>query len=300
MDYWVDSYFRYLEEEKNLSLLTVQAYREDVEQFHGWLEHEGDYSEISHFLLRRYLAWLKKRNYARRSIARKLSATRSFLCFLQREGVLDKGTWSRVTTPRLEKILPRFFYYPEVEALLEAPDRRSLLGLRDRALLELIYACGLRVGEAAGLRERDYQVEERLLKIRGKGSKERIVPVGRTAAGFLEEYCSRVRPRLLRSGKGDEHGYIFLNRFGAPLGARGMRMTFEKYLRRVSTRNDLTLHSLRHSFATHLLDRGADLRVVQELLGHASLSTTQIYTHITRERLMEVYRNTHPRATKEK
>ncbi len=173
------------------------------------------------------------------------------------------------------------------------------MGFRDRTLLELIYACGLRVSEAAGLREGDYQAEERLLKIRGKGSKERIVPVGRVAADFLKDYLSRVRPQLIQPGENDDHGFFFLNRFGGPLSARGMRMIFEKYLRTVSAKNGLSLHSLRHSFATHLLDRGADLRVVQELLGHASLSTTQVYTHITRERLMEVYRSAHPRATKE-
>lgn len=299
MDYWVERYFRYLEEERGLSLLTVLAYRKDVEQFHCWLEHEGDYNEISHFLLRRYLAWLKKRNYARSSIARKLSATRSFLCFLRREGVLDRGTWSRVATPRREKKLPRFFYYPEVEALLEAPDQRNLLGFRDRTLLELIYACGLRVSEAAGLKEGDYQAGERLLRIQGKGSKERIVPVGRVAAGFLKEYLVRVRPQLLRCGESDDHGFFFLNRLGGPLSTRGMRLVFDKHLRTVSDRNGLSPHSLRHSFATHLLERGADLRVVQELLGHASLSTTQVYTHITREHLMKVYRDAHPRAIKE-
>lgn len=299
MNQWVERFFRYLEVEKGASPLTVQAYRDDIGQFHRWQEHEGGYDEISHFLLRRYLAWLKERGYARSSMARKLSATRSFLCFLQREGVLDGGAWTRVSTPRREKKLPRFFYYREVEAFLEAPDLKSPFGFRDRTLLELIYACGLRVSEAAGLREGDCQAEERLLKIRGKGGKERIVPVGRVAAGFLQEYLSRVRPQLIKAWEETDHGFFFVNRFGGPLSARGMRLIFEKHLHAVSAKNGLSPHSLRHSFATHLLDRGADLRVVQELLGHASISTTQVYTHITRERLMEVYRNAHPRATKE-
>ena len=205
------------------------------------------------------------------------------------------GTWSAVATPRREKPLPHFLYYNEVLALLEAPDCGTPLGFRDRTILELIYGCGLRVSEVAGMGLDSCQLEERLVKVRGKGGKERIVPMGRVAAGFLAEYQERVRPQLL-AGNTEDHGFLFVNRFGGPLTDRGIRLMFQKYIRQVCRREGISPHSLRHSFATHLLDGGADLRVVQELLGHVSISTTQIYTHVTRERLREVYNKAHPRA----
>lgn len=289
---WLERFISYMHVEKNASPLTLQAYRNDILQF---LELEGDepggFVEVNHLTLRRFLAWLKEKNYSRRSVARKLSATRSFLFFLQKEGLISGGKWSAVARPKQAKELPKFLYYHEVIALLEAPDVNKPLGFRDRTILELIYSSGLRVSELVGLSVDSLQPEERLIKAYGKGRKERILPVGRVAAAMVVEYISSTRPVLAAYNKtGEAHRELFLNRWGKPLSDRGVRYMFAKYIKQVSHKEGITPHSLRHSFATHLLEGGADLRVVQELLGHVSISTTQIYTHITRERLSEVYR----------
>ncbi|MDW7739858.1 MAG: tyrosine recombinase [Bacillota bacterium] len=294
---WVDRFTAYLVAEKNASPLTLQAYRNDILQLIS-LEgkSEVDRLEIDHLTLRRFLAWLKEKGYSRRTIARKLSATRSFLFYMQKEGEISSGRWSAVARPKQEKLLPNFLYYHEVIALLEAPDSSTPLGFRDRTILELIYSSGLRVSELVGLKSSSLQLDERLIKVFGKGSKERIIPVGRVAAELLKEYIERVRPFLESANKeGKIFDQIFLNRQGSPLSDRGVRYIFRKYIQKVSNKVGISPHSLRHSFATHLLEGGADLRVVQELLGHVSISTTQIYTHITKERLSEVYRQAFPR-----
>ncbi len=282
---------------KNASPLTLQAYRNDLIQFFELgAVSRADEINVNHLTVRGYLAWLKQKNYSRRSIARKLSATRSFLFFLKKEGVIEGGKWSAVTRPKIEKNLPRFLYRHEVEALLEAPDGRTALGFRDKTLLELIYASGLRVGELVNIKPSNLQLEERLIKVLGKGNKERIVPVGTVAAELIMEYQKEVRPLLaLKNKEGHVYEELFLNRWGNPLSDRGVRYIFRKYIQQVSHKEGITPHSLRHSFATHLLEGGADLRVVQEMLGHVSISTTQIYTHITRERLSEVYHSAFPR-----
>lgn len=296
MKRWQELFLQHLAVEKGSAPLTLQAYEGDIGQFWNWFSEQQSCRELSHFTLRHYLAWLKQAGYARSSIARKLSAMRSFFYFLQREGLITTGTWTRVSAPRRGRKLPKFLYYREVLKLLEAPDCGKPAGFRDRTMLELLYACGLRVSELLSLEAGSYQADERLIRVKGKGGKERILPVGRIAGSYLSEYLSRVRPLLLVPWTEKDHRFFFLNRFGGPLSARGIRLIFNKYIRKVSAQEKITPHSLRHSFATHLLDRGADLRVVQELLGHASISTTQIYTHVTRERLQEVYRGAHPRA----
>ncbi len=294
---WLERFINYLDLEKNSSPLTMQAYRHDVLQF---LELEGEQTEglskVDHLVLRRYLAALKDKGYSRRTIARKMSATRSFLFFLRKEKQVVDGRWSTVARPKLEKGLPRFLYRHEVFALLEAPDEGTPLGFRDRAWLELIYASGLRVAELVALNISDLRLSERLVKVSGKGGKERITPMGRIAAALLSEYLERVRPQLaVRQKNGTVYERVFLNRWGDPLSDRGVRYLFGKHIRRVSAKDGFSPHSLRHSFATHLLEGGADLRVVQELLGHVDLSSTQIYTHVTRERLSAVYERTFPR-----
>jgi len=295
--YWLERFLNNLDVGKNASPLTLQAYRSDILQFLSLEETTlGGKQALDHLTLRRYLAWLKKNNFSRRSIARKLSATRSFLFFLKKEGQIKDGRWATVSSPKMEKNLPRFLYQHEVSALLEAPDSRTNLGFRDRAILELIYSSGMRVSELVSLKLQALQLGERLARLSGKGKKERIVPVGRVAAELLEEYLQKVRPALAGKNK-DGHSWneVFLNKWGNPLGDRGIRYIFRKYIRQVSHKEDISPHSLRHSFATHLLEGGADLRVVQELLGHASISNTQIYTHVTRERLSEVYHAAFPR-----
>lgn len=292
-------FLSYLSTVKNCSALTLHSYRSDITQFLALLRQSGDeLCDLSHYKMRCYLAWLKEKGYRRSTIARKLSATRSFLRFLHKEGQLASGSWACVTRPRQEKALPHFLYDHEVTKLLETPDEGTLLGFRDRTILELIYAGGLRVGELVGLTPESLQLEERLVKVKGKGCKERILPIGRAAAALLEEYLERVRPALIalnRNDSGKSVSGLFINHRGGTLTDRGVRVIFLKYIRRVSSQENLTPHSLRHSFATHLLERGADLRVVQELLGHESVSTTQIYTHVTGKRLQEVYRLAHPR-----
>ncbi len=294
---WLERYIVHLYDLKNASPLTMQAYRNDILQF---LELEGDSEEAlkatDHQSLRQFLAELRNRGYTRSTIARKLSATRSFLFFLQQECFVRGARWSTVARPKQEKKLPRFLYYHEVAALLEAPDSSTPLGLRDRAILELLYTSGIRVGELVSLDIHSVQLKDRLVKVYGKGRKERIVPIGTVAAGLVGEYFKNARPNLeSREKQGRQYREIFLNKLGKPISDRGVRDNFKKYIRRVSHKTGITPHSLRHSFATHMLDAGADLRVVQELLGHVSLSTTQVYTHVTKERLSEVYRSAFPR-----
>ncbi len=294
---WLERFMAYLYIAKNASPLTLQAYRSDILQF---LELEGDNVDdlqaTDHQTLRRFLAMLKNKGYTRRSIARKLSATRSFLFFLQRENFVSGAKWSTVARPKQEKTLPRFLYYHEVAALLEAPDGGTALGLRDRAMLELLYSSGLRVSELVSLNIHSLQLEDRLVKVYGKGRKERIIPMGTVAAAMIKKYIKNARPVLAALEKeGRTYSELFLNKWGKPISDRGMRYNFQKYIRQVSYKVGITPHSLRHSFATHMLDAGADLRVVQELLGHVSISTTQIYTHVTKERLGEVYRASFPR-----
>jgi len=294
---WLERFMTYLQFEKNASPLTLQAYRNDIMQFLGQegIEPAG-FQEVDHLTLRRFLAWLNNQGYNRRSIARKLSATRSFLFFLKKENLISGGKWSTVARPKQGKSLPRFLYYHEVVSLLETPDSNKALGFRDRTLLELIYSSGLRVSELVNLKISSLQLEERLVKVYGKGRKERILPIGTVAAALLEEYIKSVRPVLADLNKENNlHEELFLNRWGKPLSDRGVRYIFHKYIIQVSHKEGITPHSLRHSFATHLLEGGADLRVVQELLGHVSISTTQIYTHVTKERLNEVYRMAFPR-----
>ena len=294
---WLERYIVHLYDLKNASPLTMQAYRNDILQF---LELEGDSEEAlkatDHQTLRRFLAELRNKGYTRSTIARKLSATRSFLFFLQQENFVNGAKWSTVARPKQEKKLPRFLYYHEISALLEAPDGSTTLGLRDRTMLELLYSSGLRVSELVNLDMHSIQLEDRLVKVYGKGRKERIVPIGTVAAGLVRDYMKNARPKLeAREKQGRQFRELFLNKWGKPISDRGFRDNFQKYIRRVSHKTGISPHSLRHSFATHLLDAGADIRVVQELLGHVSLSTTQVYTHVSRERLSEVYRSTFPR-----
>ncbi len=294
---WFERFLNHLYVGRNVSPLTLQAYRKDILQF---MELEfndtANLEQINHLTMRQYLSWLKDRGYSRRSIARKMSATRSFLFYLQKEGQIISGKWSAVARPKIEKSLPRFLYQHELLALLEVPDSRTPLGFRDRTLLELIYSSGLRVSELVNLHIASLQLEERLVKVYGKGSKERIVPIGRIASELIKEYLEKIRPTLAAVNKdGKIYEELFLNRWGRPLGDRGVRYIFRKYIRQVSHKEGISPHSLRHSFATHLLEGGADLRVVQELLGHVSISTTQIYTHVSREQLSRVYHAAFPR-----
>jgi integrase/recombinase XerC len=247
--------------------------------------------------IRHFLARMKYKDYGRRTVARKLSAIRTFLRFLKREGQLTDTSWSAVSTPRLGKKLPKFLYFNEMLRLLAAPDTGTPAGLRDVAMLEVLYASGIRVSELVGLELDDIDLDRGEGIVLGKGAKERLVPLGKFACRSVSAYLDHSRPALLRrNSQGEQERALWLNKYGTRLTDRGVRRVVEKYVKQASLTSGISPHSIRHSFATHLLNNGADLRVVQELLGHVNISTTQIYTHITRDRLKEVYNGAHPRA----
>ena len=293
----IGDFLNYLTYERNVSTNTVEAYRDDLESFVRFLSEDYltmardqlDLRRVDHLAVRAYLAHLARRSLKRSSIARHLSAMRSFFKFLMREGAADANPARGVATPKGEKHLPSVLQTSDVALLLEQPDTATPLGVRDRAWLELLYASGLRIGELVGIDVDDVELRARLVKVRGKGSKERIVPFGSKAEEAVRAWMS-VRE------VGPEQHALFTNYRGERITARSVRRLFERYVRGAALRAGVSPHTLRHSFATHLLNAGADLRGIQELLGHASLSTTQKYTHLNDWQLIEVYRKAHPRA----
>ena len=285
---------QHLAVERNLSDHTRRAYRQDLEEFKSFLQQDSTtalrVTEVDSLVLRRYLACLHRKN-SRSTIARKLSALRSFFAYLVRQGVLSTNPGELISTPRQEKYLPKTLTVDEVFALIEQQGGSELLVCRDRAILEVFYSCGLRVGELTALNVGCVDLEQDLVRVSGKGGKERLVPLGRQARVALERYLD-IR------GMVQDKDALFLNYRGGRLSARSIERNFKQLLLKASLIKDATPHSLRHSFATHLLDGGADLRAIQELLGHASLSTTQKYTQVSLDRLMEVYDKAHPRGRK--
>lgn len=291
---WLDRYISYLRAEKGASIHTVNSYRGDVVQF---LKYIGTRAPVDRVLVRAYLADLRKRGLSRRTQSRKLAALNSFFRYLRREGLIAGNPLAGLHGPKLEKRLPMVLSSERVASLIESADPSSPSGQRDRAILELFYSSGLRVGELVSLRVGDVDFYEGTVRVWGKGSRERIVPLGSEAERSLKVYLEWGRPELMRRGRRQRsEEALFLNCRGGRLTARGARNIVYKYASRIGFLEKVSPHTFRHSFATHLLDGGADLRVVQELLGHASLSTTQIYTHVTRERLRTVYMRAHPRA----
>ncbi|MBE0466328.1 MAG: tyrosine recombinase [Candidatus Desulforudis sp.] len=300
MYHLIDGFLAHLQAERQASARTVIAYQRDlfagVDFFARLLGKQDDKvraDDIDLQLFRRYLTHLGQAGLARSTIARKVAAWRSFFRYLIRENVLEKNPLAGMATPRLRKRLPGVLYPEEVAKLLESPDESSL-GLRDRALLETLYAGGLRISELAGLDLGSLNLEQGYVRVLGKGNRERQVPLGGHAVHALGRYLAEGRPKLLA---GKLTNAVFLNYRGERLSVRGARLVFSGYLKRL-TDQQAGPHMLRHCYATHLLDAGADLRTVQELLGHARLSTTQIYTRVSADRLQEVYRRTHPRGRK--
>jgi len=245
--------------------------------------------KIDRLTLRRYMAYLKQIGNGKRSLARKISTLRSFFRFLRREGVLENNPARQVWTPRQDKKLPSFLAADEIKALLDAPDTSTFLGLRDRAILETLYSTGIRVGALVGINRGDVDLIGDIVKVREKGKKERLCPLGSYAVQALREYMKKLPLKGATST-------LFINRSKERLTAESVRKLLNKYIKQASIPKKITPHAIRHSFATHLLDAGADLRAVQELLGHENLSSTQIYTHLSREHLKKVYDRTHPRA----
>ena len=280
---------RYLEIEKNYSPHTILNYKLDLRDF-GKLLAETQIEKVDYLFLRKYLAILKEKKLNNRSIARRLSALRSFFKFLTREGYLKNNPILVLSSPKQERHLPQFMTEAEVARLIEsafAKHQSDERGLRDRAILETFYSTGIRISELAGLNIDTVDFYSGVVKVLGKGRKERIAPIGEIAIKAIRNYIEK-RKR--------QSSALFLNKNGSRITARGIRMIVAKYLHLAGIKPGISPHTFRHSFATHLLNRGADLRTVQELLGHANLSTTQIYTHLSTERLKNVYDKAHPRA----
>ncbi|HEV7237643.1 MAG TPA: tyrosine recombinase XerC [Thermoanaerobaculia bacterium] len=296
----IGDFLDYLTIERNVSPNTVTAYRDDIESFVAFLcndyltlgRDQLDLKRVDHLAVRSYLAHLSRRKLARASMARHLSALRTFFKYLVREGVVEANPARTVATPKREKHLPAVLQASDVALLIEQPDTSTTLGVRDAAWLELLYASGLRIAELVGIDLDDLELRSRLVKVRGKGSKERIVPFGSKAEAALRAYLA-VRGELIRD---IEAQAVFVNYRGERITTRSIRRLFENYVRDAALRAGVSPHTLRHSFATHLLNAGADLRGIQELLGHASLSTTQKYTHLNDWQLIAVYKKAHPRA----
>lgn len=280
----------YLEVEKNASSHTITNYRIDLKEFSGSIK-DKPLGNITHVDIRLFLARMKEKNFSKRTVARKMACLRSFFRFLCREGYIKSSPASGLKTPKLERKLPLFLDVNEVVRLIESPDSSDVYGLRDKAILETFYSSGIRVSELVGLNKENVDFIGGVLKVYGKGKKERLAPIGDRALRAIRNYLEKLGTTDIKEKKA-----VFINKSGRRMSDRAVRRIVEKYIHRASMREGISPHSLRHSFATHLLDRGADLRSVQELLGHANLSTTQVYTHITTERLKQVYDKVHPRA----
>ncbi|RLC72286.1 MAG: recombinase XerC [Chloroflexi bacterium] len=292
-DQLLAEYHRYLEAERNFSRYTVRNYTTDVLDFLQFLRQgQRSLEEVDHLLIRSWLGQLLKRGIARGSICRKLSALRSFFRYLSREGKLSTDPMSTVSGPKRERKLPSFLTLQEIQKLLEAPDTSTPQGLRDRALLELLYAAGLRVSEVVALNVGNVDLKARQIRVWGKRSKERVVLIGRPAAEALERYLKLGRPKLSKR----RSEALFLNRYGKRIAARRVQRLVREYAQIAGIDRGVFPHMLRHTFATHMLDGGADLRAVQELLGHANLASTQIYTHVTQSQMRRKYLKAHPRS----
>lgn len=286
LERFIDKFFRFLDIEKNASVYTRINYAHDLKEFDDFAK-DVPLEKIDYLLLRRYLAHLKNANLSKRTINRRLSCLRSFFKFLFKEGLMKSNPATLLSSPKQEKYLPQFLTEDETAKLLDSADGKDALSLRDRALLETLYSTGMRISELAGLDIDDIDFISGVVKVKGKGKKERLLPVGSQA---LKAIRNSLEARVKKNSA------VFLNKNSTRLTTRGARLVLNKYIKKTSLRQGISPHTLRHSFATHLLNRGADLRSVQELLGHSNLSTTQVYTHLTTERLKAVYDKAHPRA----
>jgi integrase/recombinase XerC len=290
----IAEFLAYLKHEKNASPHTIAAYERDLKQVAAYLkEREVRWDKAGNVILRGFLAELHEKKRRKTTVGRKLAALRSFYDFCLRKKWIAENPAKILATPRQEKHVPSFLSEDETSELLELPRSAEPLDLRDKAILELFYATGIRVSELVGIETADLHLGERLVRVRGKGKKERIVPFGGKAREALEAY-QRARPALAAGGDGGEA--FFLNYRGGRLTTRSVQRMVHKTIRRTAVARKISPHSLRHSFASHLLGRGADLRVIQELLGHASLATTQKYTHVDLKQLLSVYKKSHPRS----
>ena len=302
MEKAIQEFKNYLLVEKNSSQHTLDGYLNDIAQFQDFLIHSGHAIEsatiqldkIDRLAIRSFMGYLYEKNFSGATMRRKLSTLSSFFRFLCREGYLKTNVAKTVPAPRMQNKLPAYFSVDEMFRLLELPQGEGFLPVRDRAVLELFYSCGLRISELVALTLEDINLDSRMVKVLGKGGKERLLPMGRPCVEALKMYLNTRMDKIRDFPPGTEK--LFLNHRGAGISIRGMRKVVEKYIKQGNFSGGVSPHSIRHSFATHLLEGGADLRSIQELLGHSSLSTTQKYTHLTLDRLSETYDKAHPRA----
>jgi integrase/recombinase XerC len=296
MDEHLNKFITYLIAEKNASPYTIKNYRHEIGEFLDFLKEQGidSWDGVDRYILRRYLAWLQAQGYVKASITRRISELRSFCRYLVREGILDRNPIRTISSPKVPKRLPNYLDLHEVEALLAAPDAMTPQGQRDQAIMEVLYASGLRVSELVSLNLRNVDMQHGELRVWGKGAKERVALLGEPACRALKRYTREGRSQLIKAGR--ETNALFLNRLGSRLSTRSVNNILDRYAKLAGLERRVTPHVMRHTFATHLLDGGADLRTVQELLGHADLSSTQIYTHVSQARAKKVYRKAHPRA----
>ncbi len=306
VDNAIELFIAFLRDQKGYSQHTIRNYLNDLVQFSEFLASTGcsshtkskedcEVEAIDPLIIRKYVGSLYGR-LRRTSIARKLSAVRSFFLFLEKQGLNKVNPAADIATPKLEKYVPTYLPVDDVFRLLERPDRKKPLGLRDLALLEVLYSCGIRAGELEGLNISSIDFDEGLIKVTGKGNRERIVPIGRQAMLAVREYLDATQYLRKKSGGLLQNSPLFINFRGGRLSTRSIGRVVKKYVKETGLTHEISPHSMRHTFATHMLDGGADLRSVQELLGHTSLSTTQKYTHVSLDRLMEVYDKAHPRS----
>ncbi len=287
--HYIDKFVNYLTVEKNYSTHTINNYAADLREFGDFLGSRGgkDIKRIDYFLLRKFLSVLSEKNLNKRTLSRKISTLKSFFKFMLRESLIKNNPASSLIYPRLDKPLPKFLTEKEVRSILRLPKGGELSSLRDKAILEFLYSTGARVSEMVSLKKENVDFISGIARVKGKGKKERLLPLGEPALNSLKKYIDK---------RSDSNPSLFINKRGGTLTDRGTRNVVYKYMRQATITLGVSPHTFRHSFATHLLDRGADLRSVQELLGHSSIATTQVYTHLTIDSLKSVYQKAHPRA----
>ncbi len=295
MESLIQEFIDYLGHERGLATNTLESYGRDLRQYYGFLSEDTSHTveTASQATIVAYLMLLRKQGKATATIARRLAALKAFYQFMLKENYVAKDPTGDLSSPKLERKLPKVLTVHEVDRLLNRPDTSNATGIRDKAMLEVLYATGIRVSELINLNLGDLDFEEGFVRCMGKGSKERVVPMGEIAMNSLKQYFSKGRPKLVSNPR---ERAVFLNHHGRRLTRQGFWKIVKKYAAQLKIRKEITPHTLRHSFATHLLENGADIRSVQEMLGHADISTTQIYTHITKDRLKDVYARSHPRA----
>ena len=290
-------FLNHVQVEKGLSLNTLSAYRTDLAKFEDFAKKRKVALEaVTQDHLVDFLAGLYRQKLESKTVARHLVTLRNFFRYAQMQEYVVEDPTAHLESPKIRRSLPGYLRLEDVEKLLEQPDQKTALGLRDRAMLEVLYSTGLRVSELTSLKVTDLDIKVGCVRCIGKGDKERVVPVGRKALAIVEKYLRDGRPQLLKAGRPGTGAFLFVNRRGGKISRVGVWKILSAYGRRAGLRQALTPHMLRHSFATHLLERGADLRSVQLMLGHSDISTTQIYTHVVEERLKQIYKAHHPRA----